>query len=206
MHIVIEGQDATGKDVQAELLAKHYRATYPDRPVVIYSESGTGSTDSFVQAVANLSHQSAQPIDHHTRTLLFLINRYHQWHTLAQPVLEQQGIVITTRSWLSTLIYEGYHGGVPEQLITKLHQLLLPESYFRPDHIVILTLSDQERQRRLTTRDNRHKTEVFKSANSNTQQTINAGYLKVAEKFHIPTLDTAGTIDQVFQNLLHLFS
>lgn len=205
MHIVIEGQDGTGKDVQAEKLKEHLASQYPDRSIVLYSESGTTSPDPFVASIAKLAYGSHQDIDHTTRTLLYLINRYHQWQTVAAPVLSDNGIVITTRSWLSTLIYEGYNGGVNLDLIKNLHHLLLPESYFHPDHIVILTLDDVERQRRLAARDQRHATEVFKSASDSVQKTINSAYLAVAKDFDIPTLDTAAPVDQVFKSLLTLF-
>ena len=46
MLIVIEGQDATGKDTQARLLAEYLREK--GEIVTAYSESGTGSEDPFV--------------------------------------------------------------------------------------------------------------------------------------------------------------
>lgn len=204
MYIVIEGQDGTGKDVQAEKLATYCREHFSG-PVIMYSESGTGSSDPFIQKLAELSHKTKQPIDHHTRTLLFLAKRYHQWQTLAAPTLEQSGIVITTRSWISTLVYEGYHGGVPQSEIETLHRAILPARYFSPDHAVILTLEDTERTRRLKNRDSRHATEVFKSASAATQNSVNQGYLHTAKTFNIATLDTSESVDVVFANLLQMF-
>ena len=50
MLIVIEGQDATGKDTQARLLAEYLRGK--GEIVTAYSESGTGSEDPFVSEIA----------------------------------------------------------------------------------------------------------------------------------------------------------
>ena len=140
MHIVIEGQDATGKDTQAKLLAEYFRKQ--GKNVVHYSESGTGSDNPFVTEISKLNYGSDQGIDHRTRVLLYLINRYEQWRTLAEPALKKGDIVITTRNWYSTLIYEGYGAGVSKSLITKIHKTVMPDYYFKPDKIVIFTLSD----------------------------------------------------------------
>ena len=64
MHIVIEGQDGTGKDTQAQKLVEYFRAQGKD--VVCYSESGTGSEDPFIKKIAELNYGSKQDIDHRT--------------------------------------------------------------------------------------------------------------------------------------------
>ena len=145
MLIVIEGQDATGKDTQARLLADFLRER--GETVTAYSESGTGSSDPFVSEIAKLTYRTKQDINHRTRVLLFLVNRYEQWRKIAEPTLSRGETVILTRNWLSTLIYEGYAGGVSRTLIARLHKEIMPEYYFKPDKMVILTLSDEERQR-----------------------------------------------------------
>ncbi|MBR3175826.1 thymidylate kinase, partial [Candidatus Saccharibacteria bacterium] len=109
MYIVIEGQDGTGKDTQANLLKEYFEKQ--GKKVVAYSESGTASQNEFISAIAKLNYGSDQNIDHRTRTMLYLVNRYEQWRTLAEPALKNGDIVITTRNWFSTLIYEGYGGG-----------------------------------------------------------------------------------------------
>ena len=119
MYIVIEGQDGTGKSTQAKLLKEYYEKQ--GHRVVAYAESGTASTDQFITEIARLTYGSEQDIDHRTRVLLYLVNRYEQWRKLAEPALRAGDIVITTRNWFSTLIYEGYAGGVSKSLIIRLH-------------------------------------------------------------------------------------
>ena len=205
MYIVIEGQDATGKDTQAKKIAEYFREK--GKNVVAYSESGTGSEDSFVKEIARLNFQTKQDINHRTRVLLFLVNRYEQWRKLAEPALRNNDIVITTRSWYSTLIYEGYAGGVSRNLIKKLHKNILPAKYFSPDKQVIFTLSDEDRAKRLSSQalEQGRTGEVMKSQPSEFQQKINAGYYKIAREFNVPTLDASGTIDEVQKNLRALF-
>ena len=203
MYIVIEGQDATGKDTQAQALANYLKEQ--GKNVVLYAESGTASKDPFIAEIARLNYGSKQDIDHRTRALLYVVNRYEQWRKLAEPALKNNGIVITTRNWFSTLIYEGYGGGVSRSLIIKLHKLIMPEPYFHPDKIVIFTLSDKDRKERLLAQG-RSKEEVFKSQNDEFQKKLNRAYLTVAKDYDVPTLDAAGSIEEVQAKLRKLFN
>ena len=205
MHIVIEGQDATGKDTQAKLLADYLRGK--GLIVVHYAESGTGSEDNFVAEIAKLNYGSKQEIDHKTRVILFLVNRYEQWRKLAEPALRRGEIVITTRSWFSTLIYEGYAAGVSKNYIARIHKLTMPEPYFHPDKQIILTLSDEARAKRLEKQaiEQGRMGEVWKSQPSEFQKKVNVGYLKVAKEYGVPTLDAGGTIEEVSNELKKKF-
>lgn len=207
MHIVIEGQDGTGKDTQAKLMADYFKKQ--GKEVVFYAESGTASQDEFVAEIAKLNYGSNQDIDHRTRVLLYLINRYEQWRKLAEPVLKRGGVVVTARSWLSTLIYEGYGAGVSRPLIIKVHKTIMPTRYFNPDKIAILTLSRAEQEKRLGIQTDKkwdRKKEVWKSQGDAFQQKINPAYLKVAKDFNIPTIDASGTIEEVFEKIKLTFN
>lgn len=204
MHIVIEGQDATGKDTQAKLLAEYLRSC--GQEVVHYSESGSGSSDEFIAEIARLNYGSKQDIDHRTRTMLYLVNRYEQWRKLAMPALEAGKIVITTRNWFSTLIYEGYAAGVSKKMIARIHKEVMPERYFHPDRIVIMTLSHEDRLKRLISQGKRFKeVELWKSQPDEFQQKVNNGYLKVAKEYDIVTMDAQGSIEEVQMRLRQVF-
>ncbi|MBQ6570984.1 dTMP kinase [Candidatus Saccharibacteria bacterium] len=202
MFIVIEGQDATGKDTQADLLKTYFENQ--GRTVVHYSESGTNSTDPFVAKIASLTYKTDYEIDKKTRVLLYLTNRYEQWKRYAEPALKNGDIVIVTRNWFSTLIYEGYGTGVSKSLIARLHHELMPEKYFHPDKIVIFTLSDEERKKRLLMQGKR-SAEFFKSKDAEFQKKLNDAYLEVAKEYDIPTLDATGTPREVDEKLKKLF-
>lgn len=198
MLFVIEGQDATGKDTQAEKLVEHFKAQ--GKNVVHYAESGTASPNDFIRSIAELNYGSQNDIDPRTHAMLYLVNRYEQWKKLAEPALKNNDIVIITRYWLSTYVYEGYGIGVSRPLIVRLHKLIMPEPYFHPDKIVLLTLSDEERAKRLIAQGKRSK-EFFKSKDAAFQKKLNDAYVKSAKKFNIPSMDTSGTPDEVFERL-----
>ncbi|MBR3168857.1 dTMP kinase [Candidatus Saccharibacteria bacterium] len=200
MHIVIEGQDATGKDTQAQKLKDYFESQ--GKKVVIYSESGTGSEDNFIKTIAKLNYGSKQDIDNRTRVMLYLVNRYEQWRKVAEPALKNGDIVITARNWLSTLVYEGYGAGISRSFIIRLHKLVMPEKYFNPDKIFLLTLDRKEQLKRIATQKGEswdRKEEVWKSEGDSFQQKINKAYLKIAKDFGIKTIDASGTIEEVFE-------
>lgn len=202
MYIVIEGQDGTGKDTQAKKLAEYYKAQ--GKKVAFYAESGTASEDEFVAEIARLNYGSKQDIDNRTRILLYLVNRYEQWRKLAEPVLREGGVVITARYWFSTLIYEGYGGGASRSLIARIHKEIMPERYFKPDKIILLTLSEEEQEKRLGTQTDKkwdRKQEFWKSKGGEFQRKINAAYLKIAKEYNIKTTDASGTIEEVFERI-----
>lgn len=202
MYIVIEGQDGTGKDTQANLLREYFEKQ--GKAVVSYAESGTASEDDFISTIAKLNYGSNQDIDHRTRVLLYLINRYEQWRKLAEPTLKSGGIVITTRNWFSTLIYEGYGAGVSRSTIIKLHKTIMPDAYFHPDKIFLLTIDEREQIKRLATQTDKNwdrKKEVWKSKGNDFQRKINKAYLKIAEDYEVEKIDASGTIEEIFDTI-----
>lgn len=199
MFIVIEGQDAAGKDTQAAKLKEYFESQ--GKKVVTYSESGTTSDNPFVKGIAELTYGKDYGIEHRTRAMLYLVNRYEQWKKLAEPALKEGGIVIITRNWFSTLIYEGYMQGVSRSFITKIHKYTMPSPYFTPDKMVILTLDENEQAKRLESQGKVRQGEFFKSKGYEFQHKLNQAYLKVAKEFDVPTFDASGTIDEVFENL-----
>ncbi len=202
MYIVIEGQDGAGKDTQAAKLVEYFEEQ--GKRVVTYSESGTASKDEFVQEIARLNYGSKQDIDHRTRVMLYLVNRYEQWRKIAEPALRAGDVVITTRNWFSTLVYEGYGAGVSRSLIARMHKLVMPERYFRPDKILILTVSEKEQAKRLGLQTDENwdrSAEVWKSKGFEFQRKLNAGYLKIAQEYKVPLVDGDGTIEKVFDEI-----
>lgn len=202
MFIVIEGQDATGKSAQGIKLKEYFEAQ--GKRVVSYAESGTASPNEFISTIARLNYGQNFGIENRTRALLYLVNRYEQWQKLAVPALENGDVVIITRNWLSTLIYSGYVGGVSRSLITKLHKLVMPEPYFHPDHIILLTIDEAKQAERLGLQSvggASRSGEIWKSQGAAVQRKLNHAYLTVAKKFNIPTIDASGTIDEVFEKI-----
>lgn len=201
MFIVIEGQDASGKDTQAGLLAEYLRKK--GKKVVTYSESGNGSEDEFIQAIAKANLNKDFDVDIRTHALLYLTNRYEQWRKIAEPALKNGDVVIITRNWLSSLIYMGYVGGMSKSTIVRLHKLIMPERYFKPDKIVVFTVSEETQVKRLGLQG--RTGEVWKSKGCDFRKKINVAYHRVIEEYSLPSINADSNINDVQAELRKLF-
>lgn len=76
----------------------------------------------------------------------------------------------------------------------------MPEPYFHPDKIILLTVNEKEQQKRLGIQTDKNwdrKQEVWKSQGLELQEKLNRAYLKVAKDYNISTIDASGTIEEV---------
>lgn len=198
MYIVIEGQDGTGKSTQARLLKEHFEKQ--GKQVVVMDEPDGDlpqAHDIHDLIVVRGKDYNMEPM---TNVLLFTAARYELWRKIAEPVLKNDGVVISARNWWSTLAYQGYGEGVSRNKIIKLTHESLPEKYVNPDKGFVLTVSDEVR---LARQDNRgKKKETFESKPDEFQQKVNSAYPKIAKEFGLTMIDASGTIEEVFDLIL----
>lgn len=199
-YIVIEGQDATGKSTQVELLADHLKQS-TNRPVLtLHEPDGDLPSAHLLRQLIKTKDYNLTPLTH---VLLFSAARLELWKKLAEPVLQQDGYVISARNWWSTLAYQGYGQGVSRDKITKITKQTMPEKYLNPDHALILTLNEAERLARQSSRDDNSKTDTFESKSPDFQQAVDRAYLKIAKQFAITTLDTSASIEEIHHIILN---
>jgi len=189
-YIVIEGIDGTGKSTQVELLAKYYQAQ--DHTVTIVEEP---SSDDPAQTT---------PIAHYLRTVikngnlrrdpeinlaLLSAARHELWEHIIQPALERGETVLASRNYFSTLAYQGYGEGLSQEHIRHITGLFTSQRYLTPNHLIILTLDDeQERMHRIKQRGTLATLDTFESQGSDFQQRVHDGYRILARNHHIPTI------------------
>lgn len=189
-YIVIEGIDGTGKSTQVELLANYYRAH--GHSVTVVEEP---SSDDLAQTT---------PIAHYLRTVikngnlrrdpeinlaLLSTARRELWQQIIQPALERGETVLASRNYFSTLAYQGYGEGLSQEHIRHVTALFTSQRYLAPDHLIILTLDDeQERMYRIKQRGTLVTLDTFESQGSDFQQRVHDGYRILARNHHIPTI------------------
>jgi dTMP kinase len=206
LYIVIEGQDATGKSTQVEMLAEYFRELGLE-VVTIHEPDGDLASTHVLRDLIKSREYNLEPQSH---VLLFTAARVELWRKLAQPVLDRGGIIIAARNWYSTLVYQGYGQGVDLDIIRRTTRNLLPARYVTPDFTVILTLDDAERDRRLHSRDDetlgrKSDKDTFESRPQSFQDTLSASYLKVAEELGIPTLDASPSPEDIQAQIRAVF-
>lgn len=145
MYVVIEGIDGTGKDTQADLLARKMDAAKVAEP----SNLPTGKL--LRQMLADGTYPAAH-------APLFVADRMALMSETVLPALDAGKIVISVRSWMSTLVYQ--QDQWPLEWLISLHQQLP----CKPDHIFLLDLPVGAAMDRLAKR--MRATEVYETVDA----------------------------------------
>ncbi len=128
-YIILEGISGSGKDTQADVLAQHLAER---RPLIVRE-----ATPRYGKAAALWDDP-----DLFVQAHLLLADRYAQIEARIRPALAQGAAVISIRSYLSTLVYQGGLTG-QTALFDFYHRFVPP-----PDLVIILDLpAEQARQR-----------------------------------------------------------
>ena len=197
MYIVIEGQDGTGKSTQVELLKKHFESQGKKVATLDEPDGDLPQAHDLHDMILTRGYN----LEPFTNVLLFTAARLELWKKIAEPILKDNGIVISARNYWSTLAYQGYGEGVSRSKIIRITKELLPDKYVHPDFGFILTVPDKVRLER---QQNRGKaTETFEAKPNTFQQKVNAAYPHIAKDFGLTLIDASGTIDEVFEKIIN---
>jgi dTMP kinase len=201
MYIVIEGQDATGKSTQVEMLAGYLRAQGKE---VITMHEPDGDLDA-AHELRRIIKDKTYNLEPMTHVLLFTAARQELWRKLAEPVLKRDGYVISARNWWSTLAYQGYGQGISRSRIIRITKEAMPERYVKPDKSVILTLDEKTRLARQNARDDNSAKDTFESKPSDFQHKVDAAYLHIAKDLNVQTVDASPSADEIQTTLRKIF-
>ena len=120
---------------------------------------------------------------------LFSAARRELWQEKIAPALGQGATVLSARNYFSTFAYQGGGEGLDNEHIRAITSLFTHPRYMTPDHIVILTLEDEnERARRINERAVLETPDTFESKDHNFQTRVNRAYVELAHKHAIQTL------------------
>ena len=81
-------------------------------------------------------------------------------------------------------------------------KLFTDERYLQPDAMVVLTLSDTQRQQRIAERGHIAHPDTFESREQSFQDRVNHAYEAIAAERNIPLLSATGTPEQVHARVL----
>ncbi len=143
--IVFEGIEASGKSTQTFLLSEYIIGT--GRDVCVTREpGGTSCADK----IRNILVQSGDTIDALTEFLLFSAARRD--HTISKilPALNNGNFVISDRYYGSSVVYQGYIGGVNREFINSVTNTVIDG--FEPDLTIVIDLDPKFALERIKSR------------------------------------------------------
>jgi dTMP kinase len=135
MYIVLEGIVGTGKSTQATKLAEFLQQKFPEREVVLTREpGGTEISETIRKVVQGMEFE--EEMEHLCEAYLYAASRAQSLRKIVKPVLEKGGIVISDRSFLSSLTNQAFGRDLGFETVYNINQEAIKE--YMPDLIFYL--------------------------------------------------------------------
>ncbi|MBI1309026.1 MAG: dTMP kinase [Proteobacteria bacterium] len=133
-YIAIEGPDGAGKSTQLKFLEAAFRQA--STPYLAVREPGATDIGKEIRQILLTGH--ADKLDATTEVLLFSADRRHTIRTLIRPALAAGKFVLSDRTYLSTLVFQGYSGGLPVPMLEELTRVAVEDTV--PELMLVLDL------------------------------------------------------------------
>jgi dTMP kinase len=143
--VVIEGQDGVGKTTAIQGVGAALQSAGHE---VIYIREPGGTVPG--ERIRDILKDSSFHLDARAEALLFAAGRAQLAREVIEPALERGAIVISDRSFLSSLAYQGVGRDLGVEAVRAINVFALDGS--TADRTLVLELSPEESSRRLATR------------------------------------------------------
>ena len=145
-YLAVEGIDGAGKSTVARALADSFEER--GTPVLLVREpGGTPVGESIREIVLGLGNE----LDHWTEAMLFAAARAQLASTVVAPALQRGEIVISDRSYYSSLAYQGGGRGLGVDVVRQVNEIGLRGVV--PELVVLLRLDPESGLAREDERD-----------------------------------------------------
>ena len=190
-YIVIEGADGTGKSEQAKAISSRLeqmgrKVLYlinPDSGLYepIQEPGGVPIANELRKIIKNGSLEREPWED----VLLFTAARRANWLQAMKPALDAGIDVVTARSYVSTIAYQGYASGISIEKIRERTRLDVGEEYMEPDLELILAIENEDlRQSLIAQRGPLENPDTFEMLPPTWQDDMKNGYLRFAAEYN----------------------
>ncbi len=137
MYIVFEGIVGTGKSTQTKLLFDYLKEKYPKKEIILTREpGGTEISEQIRKLVQGTKHD--EKMEYVCESYLYAASRAQSLRSIVKPVLERKGIVISDRSFISSLSYQGFARKLGLKKVLAINEVAIEG--FIPDIVFYLDL------------------------------------------------------------------
>ncbi len=198
MYIVFEGLIGSGKTTQSKRLAAELKQQFPDRSVLWTREPGGSDIAEAIRLLAQATPfgENMEPV---CEAYLFAAARAQSLRSVVAPALANNGIVISDRSFASSVAWQGFGRGLGLEKILEINSAAI-EGHL-PDVIIELDLDPAVAVQRTFDA----KGDKFESLPLDFHERCREGYRVlsthplVKDRWH--TIDATGTEDEVYQRI-----
>lgn len=179
-YVVIEGDEGSGKGTQVGLLAEHLSELGIANQVV--REPGGDPVAEQLREILKFSEHPIVPL---AEVFGFLMARVQVLELVVKPLLVEGTWVLSDRSTLSTIVYQGVMRGLIEQNREGFLAACQLAQLVEPDLTVVLDIPLETSAARIASRG--EETDRFESAGDENRRKINDGYREWTDgvKYHL---------------------
>lgn len=199
--IVIEGNDATGKSTQVELLAEWLLEDYGIESLTIHEPDGPTEKCRELRARIKDATIPRTPLEN------------LEWFTESREDSNRFGRkfyidvgkwVLRARNHRSTEAYQGAGEGLSTELIYEMTRQHTDELYMNPDLEVILYLEEMQRAQRLLGREAPEKPDTFETKGADFQRAVNHHYIVMGRRDNVPLIEASPSPAEIHQQIKEL--
>lgn len=195
MFLVMEGGDGAGKSTQIKRLADFLREK--GHAVTVCREPGSTKLGEEIRDI--LLNRATLTIHRMSELLLFMAARAQVTNEVIRPALARGEIVLADRFVLSSVVYQGYAGGLDIEQLREIGRIAT--GGLEPDGTLILDISVTAAKARRNAPPDRLESEA-----DSFHERVRRGFLSEAarnpEKIHVVSAEqSVETLQQVIRNL-----
>jgi len=186
--IVLDGPEGSGKSTQADRLARRLGEAGV-QTTCVRDPGGTPVSERIRDVLLDADLPDMDPL---TEMFLYMASRAEMVDRVIRPALGAGRTVIADRFISSTLVYQGYAGGIDPQEILRAGRLVCRDTW--PDLVVLLDLPAAEGFGRINRRHDRMERKGLAF-----HERVVEGFRRLArdDPEHHVLVDAVGSVDEV---------
>jgi dTMP kinase len=141
MYIVFEGIVGTGKTTHSKKLFDFLKVKYPKKEIVWTREPGGTEISQKIRKIVQGTTFNEEMCPE-CEAYLYASSRAQTLRTIVKPTLESEGIVISDRSFITSLAFQGYGRDMGIEKIMQINKVAIEG--FIPDLVVFLDYDVKE--------------------------------------------------------------
>lgn len=198
MYIVFEGIVGTGKTTQSKLLGDYLNKVFPRKKIIWTREpGGTEIADKIRKLVQGTEFN--EKMEPECESYLYAASRAQTLRTLVKPNLDEGNIVISDRSFLSSLSYQSFGRGLGIKKVWEINKIAIGD--ILPDLILFLDLDIKT----ALSRTNDEKGDKFEKLDTEFFLKARQGYLEAGKldflKDRFVIIKDHGSIEEVHKRI-----
>ena len=183
MYIVFEGIEGSGKSLQIKFLKKYLENN--NFSYIITKEPGSTLIGKQIRKI--LLSSKNQNMCSLTELFLYNADRAQHYKEVILPNYRKK-IIISDRSFYSTIAYQGYGRGIDLELLFMLNKISTNNIY--PDYVILLDCPVEIGIKRALMREKNFENARFELEDTEFHKKIREGYLKLAKENNWLVLDS----------------